>query len=449
MSTASNAQEPIQQPLAFTHQPTIIADDQKLVVYESLRLVDAHAPLTKNEYKLLMLCIARINPLGDYSEAPPCIRLTVKQISTFTGIKSSNVYRLAADAAKHFQSVPIETPGKKPGTVDYINIAHRSRFDPGIGIFQIEFHQLMTEELVNLARYVHFEAENVMNLSSKYSATIYLHLLKALQNKNGYNTIYLSVDKLRFSIGVVDSDGNVKKKSIAPFNEFYRRVLYRSLTEIDEMTDISLKKDDKGNFVISKHRTGRRCSHIVLEAQRTKLRSKAKLSIDAELESLGFPLQVSKKMAADFNHVLLRNNLDYYYSCVNSGMKINSPASFFNYLLKYNIAGLPNVANPYAERYRNNDLAKTFVRNLLLPIWHQLDHNTKETIAAEGLIFGTKDGVSLMYELFIQSCKQDTVDNVLLEINIDVMTAIYVKKTLSYESFRAGEVPVLYASDYD
>jgi plasmid replication initiation protein len=142
---------------------------QVFKVFKSNKLIDAFTRLSKNEYKLLAACISKINPLHDYQGERVVIQLTVSQISELTGISKANIYKFIDQAAKSYHSQPIETPGKAKGEVDYINIAYRSRYDPKAGVFSIEFHNLMQDELVKLAAYTSYELRYLVLLSSKYS----------------------------------------------------------------------------------------------------------------------------------------------------------------------------------------------------------------------------------------------------------------------------------------
>jgi|GEM_PF-4971291 len=399
---------------------------QKLVVSKSNKLVDAFTKLTKNEYKLLAACIAKINPQYDYQGKRIVIELTTPQIAALTGIDPTNVYKFLDKAAKSYHTQAIETPGKLDGEVDYINIAHRSRYMPEKGIFRIEFHELMQDELVQLASYTSYELRFLVSLSSKYSMHLYEHITKSMNKKiAGKQNIKIILPELQYSLGIIDIDGNPKIDYLIPFNEFKRRVLVPGLAEIDENTDICFKKDENGDVEFIPHRRGRKFYLLEMVVWR-----KGESLPDASLEDKMIALGITKGAA---NAIIQRNdthkverNVEYLDDCLAEGKAIKSAGGFLQYLLKYDVAALPQVANPFSPRYKDNKAAQAFVRQILVPNWWEIPAETREDIEQNGIKDAAESEVSTLFGHFKTSFDNVGLEDTLLEFNEEVMRQILV-----------------------
>lgn len=356
------------------------ADTDRMRVTKSNRLVDALIRLGAREQKVLAACISVINPAGHYPNGLK-VQLTDEQLQGLTGIEKRHLYRFMDEAARKYHSVPIEAPGKKKGTVDYINIAHRSVYDPEERVFTITFHSDMEEELLKLQIYTSYTLSQLTRMSSKYSMRLFEQFEKLYNDKRGgMQHFKVSLEELYFPLGLKDSKGSVLVPSyIADYASFRRKCLEPAVSEINEKTDFDVE--------FAPYKVGKSYRGLNISLRRTskqlkigRLDGERQVPVEERLLNVMPNKRIADRVFQEYGPNVVEANLDYMQKIVEGGADIRSPAAYLMNLLKFNIAGLPPVANPYSERYDRLFVVKSFVNHILMPAWWNLSARQRQII---------------------------------------------------------------------
>jgi hypothetical protein len=368
---------------AITHGITTLADNEdisRLTVTRSNRLVEAQIRLSTREQKVLAACIALINPTGLYPDGIQ-VELTDDQIEALTGIEKRHIYRFIDDAAYNFHSIPIVTPGAEEGTVDYINIAHRSKYNPKDRKFRMHFHKDMEAELLQLSQYTSIHLKQIVAMKSKYSIRMF-ELIDRKYNpkKGGLQFFRMDLDELYFPLGIKNAQGEILVKTYTEkFKEFNRQVLKPAIDEIN--TDKTHYQVEMETF-----RTGRKVGGVIFGVRKKAVRLPG-LSSGSVLEmltKLGIKESVAQKWIKDYSEDDILANLDYLKQRDEMGTDIRNPMAYLNTLLKYNIASLPDIANPYSDQYKSQRLVRVFIQSTVMPIWWKLPEVYRDAVAGVG-----------------------------------------------------------------
>jgi plasmid replication initiation protein len=353
-----------------------------LTVSKSNRLIEAQNRLSAREQKVLAACLALVNPLGEYPNGIT-VELTDQQLESITGIKKRFLYRFIDTAAKHYHSIPVETPGKKQGTVDYINIAHRSIYDPEERKLTITFHTEMEEHLIELARYTQYELQYLVKLTTKYAMRFYELLCRAYnRKKRGVQFWRVALTDLYFPLGITDINGKPEVKSyVQDYLLFRRRVLEPSIEQINSRTDLQVKATPykRGKLIVGlTFRICKKAGQSVVNQERDRG------DVQQQLVTLGVTHDVIERWLTRYDEKRILSNLKEYYNRVELGQAVTNPAAYLNFLVKNNVAALPDIANPYAEQYSNQPVLREFVRRIVVPIWWKLDQPLRDSLSITG-----------------------------------------------------------------
>ena len=390
------------------------ARPEEYSVTKSNKLIEGQCQLTARQQKVLAACISLVNPKAQYPSGIT-IQLTDEQLSTLTGITKRSLPSFLHTACKKFQSLPIETPGKKEGTVDYISIAHRSRYDPETRVFELTFHPLMEEELINLSVYTRYTLRYLTVLSAKYAMRMFEFIAKVYNPKRP-SPQYIKVrnSDLMYPLGIVNINGEPLVPSYANSTPlFQQKVLEPCINEINEKTifDVQYKP----------YRTGRAIAGFnmvisVKQAVDTRLLP----AIEDENESVGRRLAIEgvapnliERWINNYGETVVLDNYNYLDERRQLGMTIRSVPAFLNNLLKYNIAHLPDVANPYSSHYSENPVHRAFVKELVMPIWWKLHADLREEIVLYR-VFSKHPVIDSYFTYFVTTAEDQSLEEALL-----------------------------------
>jgi plasmid replication initiation protein len=378
-----------------------------ITISKSNKIIEAQNRLNTREQKVLAACLALINPLGEYPNGIT-VELTDQQLEGLTGIKKKNLYDFIEKAAKNYHSIPIETPGKKKGTVDYINIAHRSTYDPEERKFTITFHSEMEEHLIELVRYTRYELQYLVKLSTKYAMRLYeLICMTYNLKKGGVQYWRVPLEDLYFPLGLTDITGKAEVQSyIDSYSSFRRRVLEPSIAQINKKTNFRLH--------YGTYKRGKVIAGITFQIARQSVPEVLTLdeqgSLEEQLVALGIANTTVKRWIDRHGRDRIQSNLRIYQNRIELGQTITNPAAYLNFLVTNNVAELPDVANPYSVRYKNNKHLREFVSRILVPIWWDLDEVLRYSLAENDVSLKTHVITSNDIDDFIAIAKSSSVD---------------------------------------
>lgn len=390
-------------------------------VTKSNRLIEGQANLTARQQKLLAACISLVNPKGDY---PNGIRIELDddQIEELTHIPKRSIPEFIEDAARALHSIPIKTPGSKPGETDYINIALRSKYDRDERIFRITFHPGMEEELLNLDIYTRYALASFVSLHSKYATRFFELLSKVYNQKRGGQQYWKA--KLRdvyYPLGIMDIDGTPIVKTYANNVALFRQqILTPIIKEINENTSFEVEAKP--------YKAGRRIAGFIfhvrfrppLEIEVVDEETGDFSGLELRLHKAGIKPPVRKRWLANYSQVVIADNLDYMLAAQSSGIDVRNPSAFLQSLLQNNVAHLPEVANPYAQKYRSTPIMRAFVKNVVMPIWWSLSPKLQKELQDNGsfsLHPVTKDD----YRLFESESKETSVDEAVMLLDLNLL----------------------------
>ena len=287
-----------------------------ITISKSNKIIEAQNRLNTREQKVLAACLALINPLGEYPNGIT-VELTDQQLEGLTGIKKKNLYDFIEKAAKNYHSIPIETPGKKKGTVDYINIAHRSTYDPEDRKFTITFHSEMEEHLIELVRYTRYELKYLVKLSTKYAMRLYeLICMTYNLKKGGVQYWRVPLEDLYFPLGLTDITGKAEVQSyINSYSSFRRRVMEPSIAQINKKTNFKLH--------YGTYKRGKVIAGITFQISRQSvpeaLSLESKGSLEEQLVTLGIANATVERWIDRHSRVRIQSNLSIYQNRVELG----------------------------------------------------------------------------------------------------------------------------------
>ena len=399
-----------------------------ITISKSNKIIEAQNRLNTREQKILAACLALINPLGEYPNGIT-VELTDQQLEGLTGIKKKNLYDFIEKAAKNYHSIPIETPGKKKGTVDYINIAHRSTYDPEDRKFTITFHSEMEEHLIELVRYTRYELQHLVKLTTKYAMRLYeLICMTYNLKKGGVQYWRVPLEDLYFPLGLTDINGKAEVQSyIASYSSFRRRVLEPSIEQINKKTNFRLH--------YGTYKRGKVIAGITFQISRQSTEKKVlfeeKGSLEEQLIALGIAKATLKRWIDRHGRERIQSNLGIYQQRIELGQTITNPAAYLNFLVTNNVANLPEVANPYSQRYKKNKTLREFVSRILVPIWWDLDELLRSSLAEKDVGLKTHVITSSEVEDFIALAKSSSVDEAEALIDREMIKFDWNRKSAS------------------
>jgi plasmid replication initiation protein len=349
------------------------ADPTTLTVTRSKELVASQTALTLRQRKVLNACISQINPLGSYPDGIT-VELTDSDLSLLTQIKKNHLYEFIEKTAIAFHSIPIIKPGKEEDDISYINIAEESTYSTKDRCFRVKFHKSMEKELINLRRYSSPKLQVLNGFANNYSMCLYDLLFSLYIAKRGGKQIFkVKLDDLFFSLGLVAANGEILKPSLVnKFSDFRRKVLVPSVDSVNEGSPF--------NVSFETERIGRKVGLIIFSVSQ-KANVVAHDDPKEYLSQFGISSQQYQDLEETYGYDRVRANVAYLRLVISANAeRINNKYNYLDYLLKNNIAALPDLANPYSELYRNRGVIKTFVKNLLTPIWWKIPASIRSEI---------------------------------------------------------------------
>ena len=200
------------------------------LVEKDNRLVEAKYRLTVHEQKLLIMAISKINPMEADFQNP--YRLDVREVSKALGIECTGIYEKVAATVDKLMTRLVKLKETDGYTV--VHWVSKARYYTGMGYFDISFHEDMRPYLLELKKYLSYEAPNVLQLHSTYSIRIY-ELLKKWQGvkTNGPISYYsITLVELKDMLGI-------RKTEYQIYGNFKMRVLVSAQKELAEETEIA------------------------------------------------------------------------------------------------------------------------------------------------------------------------------------------------------------------
>jgi hypothetical protein len=233
---------------------------------------------------------------------------------------------------------------------------------------------------------------------------------------------------LYFPLGLTDINGKAEVQSyIASYSSFRRRVLEPSIEQINKKTNFRLH--------YGTYKRGKVIAGITFQISRQSTEKKVlfeeKGSLEEQLIALGIAKATLKRWIDRHGRERIQSNLGIYQQRIELGQTITNPAAYLNFLVTNNVANLPEVANPYSQRYKKNKTLREFVSRILVPIWWDLDELLRSSLAEKDVGLKTHVITSSEVEDFIALAKSSSVDEAEALIDREMIKFDWNRKSAS------------------
>ena len=214
----------------------------KISVTKANALIDARYKLNTNAQKLVLTCIAKLNP----REIPPKeIKLSASEYSERMGIDIKNAHRelyKAADAL--FKSSITILEGDEEIEISWVQ--EKAKKIKGSGEVRLVWSDKVRKYISELqSRFTTYELKNIAKLQSAHAIRLY----ELLQRFNDTGERYISLDDFKSSLGIGDK--------YPEFKTLKRDVITPAVKQISTHSDIEVFFDTvkRGRVVSALHFT--------------------------------------------------------------------------------------------------------------------------------------------------------------------------------------------------
>lgn len=381
--------------------PVVESSSGRLQVVKSNKLIQAQYTLTAMQQKLLSVMIAHANPMEDYDaiakasvepsaagnnvKVVPSLswRFTKQDIRRLMTIGANNVGATLQNAAEAFQGLSVSHQEiQADGDVHFktISLINEASYDGHE--FKISLTPAATRELYNLRDlgYTKYLYADIDKMKNKYAIRLYELIQKILHPKSKEQICKFNVGELKFLIGVADEQGKSLVSHAERYTDFKRHILLPAIEHINEHGNLELK-------LVKEQRVGRKIEKLDLIATRIKFDLP---EIVMDLTTIGVPEKLAKDWMIAYGEDRIRLNLAYMNNKITSGTVIKNTTAYLKYLVEYNVAALPDQANPHSHLYSDDKAAQEFVKLSIMPNWWDFEEYVREDI----LKFGIKGNIA-------------------------------------------------------
>jgi plasmid replication initiation protein len=317
------------------------------IIRKSNELIEARYKLSVAEQRLVMLLASEISPDDEDFKS---YEIRVSDFAKMFGLEKCNsMYSEVQKAAKELVGKRLDL--SRNGKEIYTTWLSYVEYIDGSGVVNLEFHASLKPYFLQLkGYYTQYQLHHVMNFKSQYSMRLY-ELLKMdafKVNKHGQFEKSFELQEYRELLGV-------EKKAYSIFADFRKNVVQPLVSEISDKTDLFINDVKYG-------KTGRKITNItfsvgVRSEQDTKLRQ-ANLRIEDiqpentsenhavidTLVSLGFSLEVAKKVFNKHTIKKIERNIAYTLAKKQAGLVKDIPA-YLNNAIENDYGGAWDIEN--------------------------------------------------------------------------------------------------------
>ena len=217
-------------------------------------LVEASHKLGEVEQRLVLLAILKARNVGDTIEQLKDKMLTIHAddyIANFGGTRQG-AYKALKQAVMGLYRAEwgykyLTDKGEQ--RVRYERFTQSADYGEGEGTVKFMFSTAIIPMLVQLERnFTAYEIKQVAELSSQYAMRLYEFLLQKLDRKKGNGWLDISLDELRFRLGLLPREYSL-------MSNFKKFVLDRAIKQINEHTDLTTSYTQKkqGRKIVGFH----------------------------------------------------------------------------------------------------------------------------------------------------------------------------------------------------
>jgi plasmid replication initiation protein len=220
--------------------------NQNLMVYKSNKVIEAGYKLNLNEQRLILLCIAKVNPSKPLL-ASEQFEITAKEFAEKFNINEDKAYQTLKETAEQLfeRYVVIDNPDPNTPTLKQTKTRWISSINylPDMGKVSVYFAQQMLPYLSQLkGNFTFYILENISKMNSVYAIRLYELLMQ--WKTTGRREIEIDWLKKQFEITAQYSN----------MNDFKKRVLTPAIKDINEHSNYQLSWEQR--------KTGRKVTHL-------------------------------------------------------------------------------------------------------------------------------------------------------------------------------------------
>ncbi len=213
----------------------------ELVVFKANELAVSRYDLTEHETKLILFCVAKLNPTFDEpNEEQRTVTFTCAEYAKFMGLSYENAWgRLNAATSDLFKrSIELIYP---TGDISkrIFNWAEYAEFNRKNQNVTLTFSKYIVPLLFHLKRFIKYNLEHVKSFENKYSMRVYEWLLKELtQRKTHRANIEIGIEEFKFML--------MLEKKYKEFKTLNRDVLKPVITDMNSYSNMRLNIEKRG-----------------------------------------------------------------------------------------------------------------------------------------------------------------------------------------------------------
>lgn len=183
----------------------------ELVVFKANELAVSRYDLTDQETKLILYCVAHLNPCLEPTRENRTLRFNYLEYAKVMGMTPEQAWNNLYNSTKNLmtRTVEITNPVKKKERIifQWTNFAKFSSAE-----LELVFSEEILPYLFQLKTFIKYNLEHVKAFKNKYSMRVYEWLLKELTQKKTHKAnIEISIDNFKFMLMLETSYPEFKK----------------------------------------------------------------------------------------------------------------------------------------------------------------------------------------------------------------------------------------------
>lgn len=213
----------------------------ELVVFKANELAVSRYDLTEHETKLILCCVALLNPTKENpTREDRTITFTYQQYAQMMGLSFDNAYHRLNKATSELMTRTIEiiypTGDIEKTIFQWVNFARFSRKNQSL---ELVFSEDILPYLFQLKKFIKYNLEHVKSFENKYSMRVYEWLLKEITQKKTHRAnIEISIDDFKFML--------MLEKKYKDLRDFNKKILKLVEKDINTYSNMKLAIEKRG-----------------------------------------------------------------------------------------------------------------------------------------------------------------------------------------------------------
>lgn len=210
----------------------------ELIVFKANELAVSRYDLTDQETKLILYCVAHLNPCLEPTRENRTLRFNYAEYANTMGMTPEQAWNNLYNSTKHLmtRTVEITNPTVKKERIifQWTNFAKFSSEE-----LELVFSEEILPYLFQLKKFIKYNLEHVKLFKNKYSMRVYEWLLKELtQRKTNKANIEISIDDFKFML--------MLEKNYPEFKKFKQNVLNVISKDLNTYSNMKLAIEKRG-----------------------------------------------------------------------------------------------------------------------------------------------------------------------------------------------------------